>query len=168
MSSNEVIKFVEENALKLREDIVEIIGVGKVGHLGGSCSCADIVAALYFHKMDVDPENPKYEDRDRFLLSKGHAALVQYAALAELGYFPKEELKRVKALGSMLQGHPDMTKTPGIEANTGSLGQGLSVACGMALGLKLDVKKSSVYVILGDGELAEGQIWEAAMAASNY
>jgi transketolase len=168
MPSNEVIKSIEEKALRLREDIVDIIGVGKVGHLGGSSSCADIVAALYFHKMDTDPGNPKYEDRDRFLLSKGHAALVQYAALAELGYFPKEELKKVKALGSMLQGHPDMTKTPGIEANTGSLGQGLSIGCGMALGLRLDGKKSRVYVIIGDGEIAEGQIWEAAMAASNY
>lgn len=168
MSSNEVVKFIEEKALQLREDIVDIIGVGKVGHLGGSCSCADIVAALYFHKMNIDPQNPKYEDRDRFLLSKGHAALVQYAALAELGYFPKEELKKVKALGAMLQGHPDMTKTPGIEANTGSLGQGLSIACGMALGLRLDGKKSRVYVIIGDGEIAEGQIWEAAMAAAYY
>jgi transketolase len=168
MVSKELVKTIEEKALLLRQDIVDIIGVGKVGHLGGSCSCADIVAALYFHKMKVDPGNPKNEDRDRFLLSKGHAALVQYAALAELGYFPKEELKKVKALGSKLQGHPDMTKTPGVEANTGSLGQGLSIANGMALGLRLDGKNNKVYVIIGDGELAEGQIWEAAMAASNF
>lgn len=168
MVSKEQIKAVEEKALHLRNDIVDIIGVGKVGHLGGSCSSADVVAALYFHKMKVDPKNPKAKDRDRFLLSKGHAALVQYAALAEAGYFPKEELKKVKTLGSMLQGHPDMTKTPGVEANTGSLGQGLSIANGMALGLRLDGSKNKVYVIIGDGELAEGQIWEAAMASANF
>lgn len=160
---------LEEKALALRQHVVcDMIGVGKVGHLGGSCSCAEIVAALYFHKMRVSPENPADPKRDRFLLSKGHAALVQYAALAELGYFPIEELKRVKTLGAMLQGHPDMTKTPGIEANTGSLGQGLSVANGMALGLRLDGGEQKVYVIVGDGELAEGQIWEAAMAAANF
>ncbi|MBZ4645964.1 MAG: transketolase [Petroclostridium sp.] len=168
MVSKELVEAIEKKALQLREDIVDMIGVGKVGHLGGSCSCADIVAALYFHKMKVDPKNPTNENRDRFLLSKGHAALVQYAALAELGHFPKDELKKVKTLGSMLQGHPDMTKTPGIEANTGSLGQGLSIANGMALGLRLDGKKNKVYVIIGDGELAEGQIWEAAMAAANF
>lgn len=168
MVPKETVKKVEDMALKLREDIVEMIGVSKVGHLGGSSSCADIVSALYFHKMKIDPKNPKMEDRDRFLLSKGHAALVQYAALTEAGFFPKEELKTVKELGAMLQGHPDMTKTPGIEANTGSLGQGLSIANGIALGLRLDEKKSKVYVIIGDGELAEGQIWEAAMAASNF
>jgi transketolase len=168
MTSKETIKKVEDKGIQLIEDIVDIIGVGKTGHLGGSCSCAHVVAALYFHKMNIDPKNPKYEDRDRFLLSKGHAALVQYAALAEAGFFPKEELKKVKSLGSMLQGHPDMTKTPGVEANTGSLGQGLSIANGMALGLRLDGKKSRVYVVIGDGEMAEGQIWEAAMAASNF
>jgi transketolase len=168
MVSKELVKQIEEKALQLRRDIVDMIGVGKVGHLGASCSCADIVAALYFHKMKIDANSPKQEDRDRFLLSKGHAALVQYAALAELGFFPKEELKKVKALGSMLQGHPDMTKTPGVEANTGSLGQGLSIANGMALGLRLDGSKRKVYVIVGDGEIAEGQIWEAAMAAANF
>ncbi|MFT5872183.1 MAG: transketolase [Clostridium sp.] len=168
MTSKETIKSIEEKGLQLIEDIVDIIGVGKVGHLGGSCSCAHVVAALYFYKMNIDPKNPKYEDRDRFLLSKGHAALVQYAALAEAGFLPKEELKKVKCLGAMLQGHPDITKTPGVEANTGSLGQGLSIANGMALGLRLDGKKSRVYVVIGDGEMAEGQIWEAAMAASNF
>jgi len=168
MVSKELVKSVEQKALQLRHNVVDIIGVGKVGHLGGSCSCADIVAALYFYKMKTDPKNPKNEDRDRFLLSKGHAALIQYAALAEAGYFPKEELKKVKTLGAKLQGHPDMTKTPGVEANTGSLGQGLSIANGMALGLKLDGSKNKVYVIIGDGELAEGQIWEAAMASANF
>jgi transketolase len=155
-------------ARTLRLDIVKMIGVGQRGHLGGSCSLAEIVAVLFFHKMKLDPGNPLWEERDRFILSKGHAALIQYAALAELGYFPKEELLKVKKLGAMLQGHPDMTTTPGIEGNTGSLGQGLSMACGMAAGLRLDGKKSKVYCIVGDGEIAEGQIWEAAMTASYY
>lgn len=168
MVSKDVVKLVEEKALALRHHIVDMMGSGKVGHLGGSSSCADIVAALYFYKMKHDPKNPKLSDRDRFLLSKGHAALVQYAALAEAGYFPKEELQKVKELGAMLQGHPDMTKTPGIEANTGSLGQGLSIGNGIALGLRLDEKDSKVYVMIGDGELAEGQVWEAAMASSNF
>ena len=169
MVAAEIVRSIEDKALQMRELIVtDLIGEGKVGHLGGSCSSADIVAALYFHKMKHDPKDPKTPDRDRFLLSKGHAALVQYAALAIAGYFPQSELKKVKSLGAMLQGHPDMTKTPGIEANTGSLGQGLSIANGMALGLRLDGSKRRVYVIVGDGEQAEGQIWEAAMAASNF
>jgi len=168
MESNELIKYLERKALKLRYHILEMIGVGKTGHLGGSSSCAEIVATFYFYWMKLNPNNPNDPERDRFLLSKGHAALVQYAALAELGYFPVEELKKVKTLGSMLQGHPDMKSTPGVEANTGSLGQGLSIALGMALGLRLDGRGSRVYVILGDGELAEGQVWEAAMAASHY
>lgn len=169
MVTAEIIRFIEDKALLIREHIVnDLIGAGKVGHLGGSCSSAEIVAALYFHKMRHDPQNPQLPDRDRFLLSKGHAALGQYAALALAGYFPVSELKKVKSLGAMLQGHPDMTKTPGIEANTGSLGQGLSIANGMALGLKLDGSSSRVYVVVGDGEQAEGQIWEAAMAAANF
>ena len=169
MVAANIIRSIEDKALRMRELIVtDLIGEDKVGHLGGSCSSADIVAALYFHKMKHDPKNPKDPDRDRFLLSKGHAALVQYAALALAGYFPQSELKKVKSLGAMLQGHPDMTKTPGIEANTGSLGQGLSIANGMALGLRLDGSPRRVYVIVGDGEQAEGQIWEAAMAASNF
>jgi transketolase len=168
MITKELLTSLQRKATQLRLDIVDMVWAGGVGHLGGSCSCADIVAALYFYKMKIDPQNPYWEDRDRFLLSKGHAALAQYAALAELGYFPREELLTIKALGSKLQGHPDMRKTPGVEANTGSLGQGLSIAVGMALGLRLDNRKSKVYVIIGDGELAEGQIWEAAMAASFY
>jgi transketolase len=159
---------LEKMARMLRLDIIRMIGVGQKGHLGGSCSLAEIVAALYFYKMKHDPKNPQWEDRDRFLLSKGHAALIQYAALAESGYFPKEQIEKVKCLGAMLQGHPDMLTTPGIEANTGSLGQGLSIACGIAAGLRLDGKKSNVYCIVGDGEIAEGQIWEAAMTASYY
>jgi transketolase len=163
-----IVSELEKKARKLRLNIIKMIGVGQKGHLGGSCSLAEIVATLYFYKMKHDPQNPKWEDRDRFLLSKGHAALIQYAALVEAGYFPKEEIEKTKRLGAMLQGHPDMQTTPGIEANTGSLGQGLSIACGMAAGLRIDNKKSKVYCIVGDGEIAEGQIWEAAMAASYY
>ena len=155
-------------ARKIRLDIVQMVGPGQKGHFGGSCSSADFVTALYFSKMRHDPQNPDWEDRDRFLLSKGHSALVQYAALAQWGYFPREELKKLKTLGAMLQGHPDRLTTPGIEANTGSLGQGLSIACGMAAGLRIDGRNSKVYCVVGDGEIAEGQIWEAAMAAAHY
>ena len=139
-----------------------------MGHLGGSCSSAEIIAALYGHKMKHDPQNPNWEDRDKFLYSKGHAGIAQYAALAEMGYFPKEDLFHVKELGARLQGHPDRIRTPGVEANTGSLGQGLSIANGMALAMRLDNKPNKVYCIMGDGEQAEGQIWEAAMAAAAY
>lgn len=162
------IEKLEHIARIIRLDIVQMVGIGQRGHLGGSCSIADVVTALYFSKMRHDPGNPSWPDRDRFLLSKGHAALVQYAALAESGYFPKEELKYAKRYGSMLQGHPDLKSTPGVEANTGSLGQGLSIACGMAAGLRIDGRASRVYCVIGDGELAEGQIWEAAMAASAF
>jgi transketolase len=152
-------------AAKLRKDIILMVGVGQPGHIGGSCSSADLVAVLYGHKMKHDPKNPKWEGRDKLLMSKGHAAIIQYAALAELGYFPTTQLPTLKKLGSMLQGHPDIHHTPGIEANTGSLGQGLSISNGMAMALKLDKKPNRVYCILGDGELAEGQVWEAAMFA---
>jgi transketolase len=155
-------------AVQLRRDVVTMIGHGKAGHLGGSCSLAEIVSVLYFHAMRYDPRAPKDPDRDRFVLSKGHAVLIQYAALAELGVIPREELSRVKTLGGMLQGHPDMDRTPGIEAVTGSLGQGLSIGVGMALALRLDRRSSRVYVIIGDGELAEGQLWEAAMSAAAF
>jgi transketolase len=144
-----------------------MIGVGKAGHLGGSCSLAEIVAALYFAKMRFDPKALGDPCRDRFLLSKGHSVLIQYAALVELGVIPREEVGKVKTLAGKLQGHPDMM-TPGMEAVTGSLGQGLSIAVGMALALRLAKSPSRVYVIMGDGELAEGQLWEAAMAASRY
>jgi transketolase len=159
---------LRQKARAVRLNIVRMVGIGQKGHLGGSCSIADVVAALYFSKMRHDPRDPKWPDRDRFLLSKGHAALVQYAALAECGYFPLSELTGVKSLGSRLQGHPDLKSTPGVEANTGSLGQGLSIACGIAAGLRLDGSRSIVYCVVGDGELAEGQIWEAAMAASVF
>lgn len=153
-------------AIDIRDDILDMIPAGKVGHLGGSCSIADITAALYFGKMHVY-EDPKDARRDRCVFSKGHAVLAQYAAFAELGYFDRSEFKYVKTLNGMLQGHPDV-KTPGIEAVTGSLGQGLSVALGMALGLRIDKTGNRVYCVIGDGELAEGQIWEAAMAAAAY
>jgi transketolase len=153
-------------AARMRRDIILMVGVGQPGHIGGSCSSADIVAAVYGYKMKHDPKNPKWAGRDRFLMSKGHAAIIQYAALAELGYFSTAHLPTLKKHGSMLQGHPDIHKTPGIEANTGSLGQGLSISCGMALALRLDKQPNRVYCVLGDGELAEGQVWEAAMFAS--
>lgn len=155
-------------ARTIRRDIVEMIGYGKTGHLGGACSIADIVTVLYFYKMKHDPKNPHMPARDRFLLSKGHSALVQYAALAEAGYFPKEELSNLKKIGAMLQGHPDMLKVPGIEANTGSLGQGLSISAGIAAAGKIDKLNYKVYCVIGDGEMTEGQIWEAALAASFY
>jgi len=168
MVSAETVKRLRRIALTLRADIVEMIGVGKAGHLGGSSSLAEIAAALYFHKMKFDPKNVTEENRDRFLLSKGHAVLIQYAALIELGIIPRSELKKVKTLAGVLQGHPDMAKTPGMEAVTGSLGQGLSIGVGMALSLRLDGRPSRVYVIMGDGELSEGQLWEAAMAAWRF
>ena len=163
-----LIKELEDKAQKLRRDVVISIGVGVAGHIGGSNSSADIVAALYFHKMRHDPKHPEWRERDRLLLSKGHVGILQYAALAESGYFPVEDLKHTKEIGSYLQGHPDVQKTPGIEAGTGSLGQGLSIGLGMALGLRLDRLDSRTYVLVGDGEIAEGQIWEAAMAASAF
>lgn len=168
MASSDTVKRLERMALQLRMDVVEMIGVGKAGHLGGSVSLAEIVAALYFERMRFDPKRLADPDRDRFLLSKGHAVLIQYAALIEHGVIPRSELKQVKTLGGLLQGHPDMAKTPGMEAVTGSLGQGLSIGVGMALGLRLDKRPSHVYTIMGDGELSEGQLWEAAMAASRF
>lgn len=157
-------------AYKIRRDVVQMIGCkGQTGHLGGSCSSAEIVAALYGSRLRFKPDDPLWDERDKLIYSKGHAAIAQYAAMAEVGYFPREELWKAKELGAMLQGHPDRLKTPGIEAGTGSLGQGLSIAVGMALAMKLDGRHDrKVYCIMGDGEMAEGQIWEAAMAAVNF
>ncbi len=166
--SKELLEDLRKKAQQLRKNVVVSMGIGVAGHVGGSCSSADIVAALYFYKMKHNPKKPKMVDRDRFLLSKGHVAILQYSALAEAGYFPVEDLKTTKEIGSHLQGHPDVLKTPGIEAGTGSLGQGLSIGLGMALGLRADKIDSKVYVLCGDGEIAEGQIWEAAMSASAY
>ncbi|MDD3704625.1 MAG: transketolase [Clostridiaceae bacterium] len=166
--SDEEIKSLEKKAQLLRRDVVKCMGIGNAGHLGGSCSAAEIIACLYFHKMKHSSKNPHMVDRDRFLLSKGHVAILQYAALAECGYFPVEDLQSAKDIHSYLQGHPDVLKTPGIEAGTGSLGQGLSIGIGMAMGLKMDKIDSKVYVLLGDGELAEGQVWEAALAGKEF
>lgn len=161
-------KFLVEQATKLRKDIVQMICKAKSGHPGGSLSAVEIVTALYFSEMNIDPKNPKMPTRDRFVLSKGHAAPVLYAALAEKGYFNKELLNTLRQLGSPLQGHPDMKKIPGIEISTGSLGQGLSVANGMALSAKISNETYRTYVLMGDGEQQEGQIWEAAMTAAQY
>jgi transketolase len=166
--SEGLVRELKRKAIQVRANILEMIPPGKVGHLGGSTSIADVMAALYFHTMKVNKDDPKDPGRDRLIMSKGHAVLVQYACLAELGYFDRTELGKVKTFAGILQGHPDMDKTPGIEAVTGSLGQGLSVSLGVALGLRLDKSDSRVYAILGDGELAEGQIWEASMAAAVY
>ena len=166
--STELLNDLCNKGQKLRTNVIKSMGVGVAGHIGGSCSAADIIAALYFYKMNHDPQNPKMPNRDRFLLSKGHVAILQYAALAEAGYFPLDDLLHTKKVGFHLQGHPDVLKTPGIEAGTGSLGQGLSIGLGMALGLKKEKIDSKVYVLCGDGELAEGQIWEAAMSAKVY
>lgn len=159
---------LQKKARKLRVDIIKTLHRSKSGHTGGSLSVIDMVTVLYYHKMRHDPANPKWPLRDRLVLSKGHAAPAQYVALADSGYFPKEDLLMLRQLGSHLQGHPDSKGTPGIEVCTGSLGQGLSMAVGMALGLCLDRSASRVYAILGDGELQEGQIWEAAMSAAHY
>lgn len=155
-------------ANQIRQDIITMLLPAKSGHPGGSLSSADILAVLYFHEMKVKPEDPQWADRDRFVLAKGHAAPVLYAALAEKGFFPKEEMLGLRQTGRILQGHPDMKKVPGVDMSTGSLGQGLSAANGMALAGKLDKKDYRVYVVLGDGEMAEGQVWEAAMAAAHY
>lgn len=164
----DVVARVRSRALELRRDIVAMTAAAGSGHPGGSLSAADIVAALYFHVMRLDAARPDWPDRDRFVLSKGHAAPVLYAALAARGFFPHRELSRLRRLGAMLQGHPDMKGTPGVDISTGSLGQGLSAAVGMALAARLDGRPTRVYALLGDGELQEGQVWEAAMAAAHY
>lgn len=158
----------EKTAANIRTGIVKAIHNAGSGHPGGSLSAADLVTALYFKEMNIDPKNPAMKDRDKFILSKGHAGPAQYAALAERGYFPKEDILTLRKLGSDFQGHPNMKKVPGIEMSTGSLGQGFSVAGGMAMANKLDQNPGRVYVLLGDGELQEGLIWEAAMSAAHY
>lgn len=159
---------LEKMAIIIRCDIIDMICTAKAGHPGGSLSATDLVTALYFRVMRIDPENPDWPDRDRFILSKGHACPVWYAALAERGYFDKSHLKTLRRMGSILQGHPDMLKTPGIDMTAGSLGHGLPAGLGMALAGKLQQKDSHVFVIIGDGESQEGSIWEASMAAPNF
>ncbi|KKY01918.1 MULTISPECIES: transketolase [Paraclostridium] len=155
-------------ARNIRRDIVTMIHSSKSGHPGGSLSAVEILTSLYFDEMNVDNRSPKMEDRDRFVLSKGHAAPVLYSTLAEKGYFDKSELNSLRKIGAMLQGHPDMKGIPGVEMSTGSLGQGFSVACGMAMASKLDNAPWRVYTLLGDGEIQEGIVWEAAMSAAHY
>lgn len=167
MESTNDLKELCEITRQVRIDILNMLNKAGSGHTGGSLSAAEILTALYCSKMKHDPKNPKWEDRDMFVLSKGHAAPALYAVLARCGYFDPEEFNSLRKAGSPLQGHPDIN-TPGVEISTGSLGQGLSIANGMALGIKLDKKNARVYVLMGDGEIEEGQIWEAAMSAAHY
>jgi len=168
MLKEETVRALEQTARQLRVEILKMLNTAKSGHTGGSLSAIDVLTALYFHQMRHDPSNPKWEDRDRFVLSKGHAAPALYVCLAEAGYFSRDDLKTLRRFGSHLQGHPDMNKTPGVEVCTGSLGQGLSQAVGLAIASKLAGRSARIYSLLGDGEVQEGQIWEATMAAAHY
>lgn len=159
---------LEDTAKKIRRGIIDAVYSGKSGHPGGSLSIADIMTVLYFNQMNIDEKNPKFEDRDRLVLSKGHCAPALYSVLANRGFFNIDDIKTFRNIESKLQGHPDMNKVPGVDMTSGSLGQGLSVANGMAIAGKMDNKDYRVYCILGDGELEEGQIWEAAMTSSKY
>jgi len=159
---------LKQTAAQIRLDILEEVHAASSGHPGGSLSIADIITYLYYEEMNVNPADPKWEDRDRLVLSKGHTAPALYAVLAEKGYFPREELKKLRQVDSFLQGHPDMKGTPGVDMTTGSLGLGFSAACGMALSAKINGKSFRTYSIIGDGESEEGQIWEAAMFAAHY
>mgnify|MGYP000258768331 CR=1 FL=1 len=159
---------LEEQAVQIRQDIISMIHAAKAGHPGGSLSAVEMVTALYFHVLNIDPQNPGWADRDRFILSKGHSCPVLYAALARRGYFDPKELNTLRQYHSILQGHPDMNKTPGVDMTAGSLGNGLSVGVGMALSGKLHHQDYMTYVMLGDGEIQEGQVWEAFMFAHHY
>ncbi len=164
----ELAKELKKKAKRFRVEIIEMIYTAQSGHPGGSLSAVDILTCLYFHQMKIKPGDPFWEKRDRFILSKGHAAPALYVILADLKYFPKNKLSSLRKLGSILQGHPDMNKTPGVEISTGSLGNGLSVGVGMALSSRLSKNNYHTYVLIGDGECEEGEIWEAAMAAAKY
>lgn len=164
----EVIMELQKQATKIRKNIIEQVYYASSGHPGGALSCADILTALYFYEMKVDPKNPKWEERDRFVLSKGHCSPALYAILAEKGFFDNEGLKTFRKIDGFLEGHPSMKMVPGVDMSTGSLGQGFSTALGMAIAAKLDKKDYRTYAILGDGEIQEGQIWETAMAAAHY
>lgn len=165
---NTSISELKSIAADLRKKAVTMIYEAQSGHPGGSLSAADFVAAVYFREMNIDPKNPKWEDRDRFVLSKGHVCPIQYAALATLGYFDLDVLHTLRQEGSILQGHPDMKKCPGIDISTGSLGQGLACGVGMAIAAKMDQKDYRVFTVLGDGECQEGEIWEACQTANKY
>lgn len=167
-ADKQVIRDLEAKAQLIRRDIIKMLAEAGSGHPGGSLSSVEIVTALFFQEMRLKPEDPEWPERDRFILSKGHAAPLLYAALAERGFFPREELLTLRKLGTRLQGHPAKGQLPGVEASTGSLGQGLSMGLGTALAAKLDQRDYRVYVLLGDGECEEGQVWEAAMAAAHY
>ena len=167
MEQSKILK-LSRTANNVRKNIIEGVYNAGCGHPGGSLSIADIITYLYFEEMNIDPQNPKYENRDRFVLSKGHTAPALYATLAERGFFPKEDIKSLRKTTSYLQGHPDMKGTPGVDMTTGSLGLGFSAACGMALSGKISNEDYRVYTILGDGETEEGQVWEAAMFAGHY
>lgn len=168
MQRKELIRELEQKSCVLRADILRMIHAAGSGHPGGSLSVADIVTALYFYELHIDPTNPTWPQRDRFILSKGHACPAWYAALAERGFFPKNQLYTLRQIDSILQGHPDKKKTPGVDMTTGSLGQGLSLAFGMAMASRISGSGFRVYVVLGDGEVQEGQVWEAAMACAKY
>jgi len=168
MISKEDMKKFLDKSYRIRKHVLEMTTQAGSGHPGGSLSCVDIIVALYFHIMQHDSKNPNWPDRDRFVLSKGHAAPTLYAALAEAGYIPIEELENFRKLGSPLQGHPDRNRVPGVENSSGSLGNGLAIANGMALASKIDERPYRVYVLLGDGECQEGLVWEAAMFAAHY
>ncbi|MCF0147447.1 MAG: transketolase [Clostridium sp.] len=165
---NKNVEELKSLAKVVRKDIISMLTESRSGHPGGSLSAADILTTLYFGEMNIDPKNPKDDNRDRFVLSKGHAAPVLYSVLARRGYFPVEELNTLRKINSRLQGHPSMKCLPGVDMSTGSLGQGISVSVGMALAGKIDNKNYRVYTLLGDGELEEGQVWEAAMSAAHY
>ena len=166
--TSENMKKLLDKSYRIRKHVIEMTTQAGSGHPGGSLSCVDVLVALYFHVMRHDPKNPNWPDRDRFVLSKGHAAPTLYAALAEAGYIPIEELKNLRKLGSRLQGHPDRNRVPGVENSSGSLGNGLAIANGMALAAKIDGMPYRVYALLGDGECQEGLVWEAAMFAAHY
>ncbi|MCI0393228.1 MAG: transketolase [Acidobacteria bacterium] len=168
MFDEKTIRFLKNKAFDVRREILKMVHHANSGHIGGSLSAAELVVALYYHIMRHDPRNPKWPERDRFILSKGHCTPVIYAVLADCGYFPKEDLNHFRRPGWHLQGHPYEPKTPGIDASTGTLGLGLSTACGMALAAKLKGQRHYYYVVCGDGELQEGQIWEAAMFGNKY
>ncbi len=167
MPQDKTVKELEQKAMAIRRLIVQMLGKAGSGHPGGSLSATDLITVLYFAVMRHDPQKPDWPDRDRFHMSKGHCCPLWYAVLSEAGYFPQEKLWTLRKLGSMLQGHPDR-RTPGVQVASGSLGQGLSVALGMSLAAKIDKKDYRTYVLLGDGEIQEGNIWEAAMAASHF
>lgn len=166
--TDDEIKYLEKTANEIRKDVIEMVYTAKSGHPGGALSATDILTVLYFNQMNINPDKPNDPNRDRFVLSKGHVCPALYSTLARRGYFDLSELKKFRKLGAMLQGHPDMNKVPGVDMSTGSLGQGLSVANGMAISSKLDKKGFRVYCLVGDGEIEEGQIWEACMSSSHF